>query len=260
MGNETTISAVEIYASHRKLLANELKSFIESAPFADKTRIKALADKIDHMCNHIGSPSSVMPMLSAILRGPKRLYFQDSMQPRDESDIYKVNAVGHFKWNHKVNVCTDAELNHIRAFFFKGATIDFQFDPSNEYEVNAANMANKMGVTLSLKLLKRAKYFQSDDEDRDIYEITMVRGPHTFVFTFGQSISDTRTNTPPSIYSILACLQKYEVGTLEEFCNEFGYDSDSRKVENTYKSVANEYAEMAKMFTPDELEILSEIQ
>lgn len=63
----------------------------------------------------------------------------------------------------------------------------------------------------------------------------------------------------PSAYDVLACLQKYEVGTFENFCADFGYDTDSRKAVRTYKAVRKEWNNLRKLFTDDQLTELQEI-
>ena len=60
----------------------------------------------------------------------------------------------------------------------------------------------------------------------------------------------------PTLYDVLACLQKYEVGTFEDFCSEFGYNTDSRNAKKTYKAVVKEYDKMCSLFSNDELEVL----
>lgn len=66
--------------------------------------------------------------------------------------------------------------------------------------------------------------------------------------------------TLPTEYDFLACLQKYEVGTFEDFCNEFGYDTDSRSAKKTYKAVKKEFGKVCKIWTDEEIEALQEIQ
>lgn len=63
----------------------------------------------------------------------------------------------------------------------------------------------------------------------------------------------------PTLYGVLSCLQKYDVGDFEEFCDMFGYDNDSRQTEKTYKAVVKEYEGLSNMFNEDELQLLSEI-
>lgn len=61
-------------------------------------------------------------------------------------------------------------------------------------------------------------------------------------------------------YDLLAAITKNDPGTFEDFCSEYGYDTDSRKAEEVYRAVVKEYAKVRKFFTPAELEALQEIQ
>lgn len=62
-----------------------------------------------------------------------------------------------------------------------------------------------------------------------------------------------------SAYDLLACLQKYDVGTLAYFCSEFGYDEDSKLAEQCYIATCKEYQKTRKFFTEAELAELQEI-
>jgi len=63
----------------------------------------------------------------------------------------------------------------------------------------------------------------------------------------------------PTLYDVLSCLQKYDVGTFENFCSDFGYDEGSRAAEKTYKAVVKEYDKMCSLFSNEELEVLQMI-
>ena len=64
----------------------------------------------------------------------------------------------------------------------------------------------------------------------------------------------------PSAYDVLACIEKYEVTYFEDFCSNYGYDTDSRKAYKTYKAVKREWENVKKLFSEDQLELLREIQ
>jgi hypothetical protein len=64
----------------------------------------------------------------------------------------------------------------------------------------------------------------------------------------------------PSAYDVLTCLTKCDPGTFENFCSDFGYDTDSRKAERTYKAVCDEWEQVSKLFNEQEIELLQEIQ
>jgi len=64
----------------------------------------------------------------------------------------------------------------------------------------------------------------------------------------------------PTAYDVLTCLTKSDPGTFENFCDDFGYDTDSRSAEKTYKAVVNEWQNIQALFTDAEIEQLQEIQ
>jgi hypothetical protein len=66
--------------------------------------------------------------------------------------------------------------------------------------------------------------------------------------------------TAPNAYDILACLQKYDAGSFEDFCGDFGYDTDSRSAKKTYKAVLKEYQIVCALWSDSEIEQLQEIQ
>ena len=65
--------------------------------------------------------------------------------------------------------------------------------------------------------------------------------------------------TAPTAYDILACLTKYDPGSFENFCSEFGYDEDSRRAYKTYKAVVKEFENVEKLFSEEEREQLNKI-
>lgn len=59
----------------------------------------------------------------------------------------------------------------------------------------------------------------------------------------------------PTAYDVLASIEKYDVGSFEDFCNEFGYDmlddETGRRNANSYglyKAVCREYKHVIDMF------------
>ncbi len=63
----------------------------------------------------------------------------------------------------------------------------------------------------------------------------------------------------PDAYSVLACLTKSDPGTFDNFCSDFGYDTDSKRAEKTYEAVKEEYINVCRLFTDEEIEKLQEI-
>ena len=162
----------------------------------------------------------------------------------------------------------------------------------SEYDKKAMNFLEKTNTKFECKFLKNDKYFDDDKEKRDIYEITLTRGERVFKFNFGQSLANSGkwkiwssdglilTNDDkeanrhrarheevyrhkefeePTPYDVLACLEKNDVGSFENFCSVFGYDTDSKKVEKMYNTVLNEWNNVRILWTDEEIEQLQEI-
>lgn len=126
------------------------------------------------------------------------------------------------------------------------------------YQKQANDFAKKHGITLTVVgEPEYKKHFVDDKEYRYVFKMKLKRNGKSYTFDFGQSIN--AGSETPTMYDVLTCLQKSDVGSFENFCSEFGYDNDSRKAEKVYKAVCKEYEAVEKLFS-DILEELQEIQ
>lgn len=151
----------------------------------------------------------------------------------------------------------------------------------SKYNEAAAEFLHYTQAKISKEFKKIGKHFEGDKNDRPIYLITISKGERKYSFNFGESINHLQENkqkikvwggaffkkhldellakNPPSDYSILAALEKHDVGSFENFCSEFGYEQDSRKAEKIYNSVKNEFKSLQIIFTDKELELMQDI-
>lgn len=90
------------------------------------------------------------------------------------------------------------------------------------------------------------------------YWFTIERDGMEYSNTFYDSVYNTQKGIEPTPYSLLACLQKYEVGTYHEFCNEFGYNPYDAESEKIYTAVVHEEINVQRLFG-DCMEELQEI-
>lgn len=132
---------------------------------------------------------------------------------------------------------------------------------SNDYDKQAQDFLRKTGSSLHITGLGRGKFWPSDSAPRAIYQYTLIRGEKRHSARFGQSITATKAGTFPSQYEILRCLSGYEPPSdLQEFCLEFGYEiKQLREAQKAFEAVQKEYRALADMYTPEELELLNEI-
>lgn len=79
-----------------------------------------------------------------------------------------------------------------------------------------------------------------------------------------KSLQEEKAKAVPTPYDILACMEKYDVGTMNDFFDEFGYEihsaNDMFSFMNTYNAVVKEYRDLCRIFTEEQMEMLREIQ
>lgn len=126
-----------------------------------------------------------------------------------------------------------------------------------DYQQQANDFATKHNVKLKINRTTYGKHFAEDKESRYIFNCTLTRNRKRYTFNFGQSIA--AGNTKPAMYDILTCLTKYNPETFENFCSEYGYNTDSINAQKTYKAVKREFNGVNRLFS-DILEQLQEIQ
>ena len=167
----------------------------------------------------------------------------------------------------------------------------------SEYEKQAQDFMQKANATMTINFVGLAINKEwKEKEPRNLYNITLTspKGSMTFDFwdslhnteitrmhiddytikTFGfrseclrpserakarNELNEMRRHATPTVYDVLACMTKYDPGTFENFCSDFGYDEDSRTAERIYFAVQKEYSQLSRLFTPDQMEELQEI-
>lgn len=160
---------------------------------------------------------------------------------------------------------------------------------TNKYEQQAEDFLTKTKTTIEIEYIGHGMHFDDDKQTRDIYRFTIKKGERKYTATFGQSIVNSGTATAdhvftddyirmgrpypnkdgsdykqkrkaPRAYDILSCLTKSDPGTFEDFCADFGYNTDSRKAEKVYFAVQKEFKGVCSIWNEAEREQLADIQ
>ena len=121
------------------------------------------------------------------------------------------------------------------------------------YNKAVYKIADELGLKMKVGDYEYKDHF-GDNVKRCVFKVTLKKGGKQYTLNFGQSIAEG--SNEPTLYSVLACLQKYDVGSFEDFCGDFGYDEDSRTAEKIYRAVVKEFEAMERLFNSDELELL----
>lgn len=134
------------------------------------------------------------------------------------------------------------------------------------YQKMAVDFLKRTGTECEIVFSRCGKYFEEDVEARNIYDVTFTRVvdgiEKEFTVEFGDSVINTKEENVPTEYDVLACLTKYDIGNIDDFCDEFGYRSSWMKVSKIikiYEDVKKEW-EMVQMLFGDVLDELREIQ
>lgn len=165
----------------------------------------------------------------------------------------------------------------------------------SEYELQADQFLRRENMEFTAKFFFHGPHWEYDKDSRDVYQLTLERpGRKPLTIRFGQSKVNSRNywnakpglktagprfrysaNVPPpgydwgdwiqvkpkapTAYDLLSCLTKYDPGSLENFCGEFGYDTDSRKAEKTWRACLDEWHQVQDFFTEAQLNEIREI-
>ena len=109
-------------------------------------------------------------------------------------------------------------------------------------------------ITLMTPETYSRKYYRMHYESLMRHEQVQIR----------KSLQELKAKAVPTPYDILACMEKYEVGTMNDFFDEFGYEvhsaDDMFTFMNTYNAVVKEYRDLCRIFTEEQMEMLREIQ
>jgi hypothetical protein len=130
-------------------------------------------------------------------------------------------------------------------------------------------------IVVSVKVVGKTLYFADDKEERLTLQIYIIREKAEISFRFGLSLNDTEAffgapGKPSEIakkrqevknkllYSLLSCIGSdyYIPDTFEEFCDEFGYDTDSRKAEKIFKGALEQSKMLHTIFKEEEIDCL----
>lgn len=168
----------------------------------------------------------------------------------------------------------------------------------NEYTEQAEKFLQDAGATMKIEFQGRAiNAAWKEKELRNLYAVTITTPRGSYTFDFWDSLYNTeltqmtieqyarkhfcmlyedmtrseqskaraelakkQKEARPTCYDVLACLTTYDPGTFEDFCAEYGYDEDSRAAERIYIAVQKEFANLKRIFTPEQIEAMQEIQ
>jgi len=185
-----------------------------------------LFSKCYHIIYHIGSPNSLPQFLNRVATKMKK---QTQPGYRDTGEFLGVCS---FRWDWKGYTLNPQELQALKIYLNTGSN-------SNQ------TITKFKDVTISGKLKKSGVFAPWSTEGNLVnkFSITLVNSNNsTTYFDYYTSIIDFKAGktelTSSDLLNALACfLSDATSGDMnfQDFCDEFGYDTDSIKAEKTHK-------------------------
>lgn len=167
----------------------------------------------------------------------------------------------------------------------------------NEYDKQASDFLEKAHAKINIDFVGFAvNRMWKETEERAFYRVTISTPRGKMEFDFWDSIFNTKIlmmtekdyankrfkcmyeyltysdkvkcvkelarkkeEAKPSEYDVLACLTHCDPDTFTNFCVNFGYDEDSMRAMKLYFSVQEEWNNLCRIFTSEQLEELAEI-
>lgn len=165
---------------------------------------------------------------------------------------------------------------------------------TNQYEEQANKFLADTGTTFKIEYLRTGPYFHGDKESRDIYRFALSNTRGSYSSEFGDSIRNTedrlaakrpfsdkymmierekkahdaavkrhKAHPHPTAYDVLAGMGYYTSPIFEEWVSDCGYDdapmADYPKIRAVHEACVRESVALERMFTPDQMEQLAEI-
>lgn len=135
----------------------------------------------------------------------------------------------------------------------------------NEYITQANEFLKNCNATMKITYLDcEINKDWNDGNWHNTYRATIKTPLGSMWVKFWDSVYNTQNGGQPNEYDILACLTKYDVGTIDDFVREYGYEvhewADVKKIQRIYKAVCNEYKAICRCFTEEQIEAMQEIQ
>ena len=141
---------------------------------------------------------------------------------------------------------------------------DWDDKPHDFYMVNIVTPRGTMTVNFYDSLYNTALNNLSFDKlyekrTNHYYESLQLHERTKFI----KQIKKEREDRKVTEYDILSSLEKYDVGSMDEFKQEFGYEINNAKdmtnFINTYNAVVEQYRDICRCFTTKQIEALREI-
>ena len=130
----------------------------------------------------------------------------------------------------------------------------------NEYEKPATDFLKKTRATLDIEFVgKKINYLWHEDNLRYLYSVTITTPLGVMCFDYWHYMASSDNIPQPTAYDILSSLETTKIDSLEEFADEFSYSLGNKETYVLYSDYCAICNGLYKIFTPEQIEELSDI-
>lgn len=118
--------------------------------------------------------------------------------------------------------------------------------------VTLAQRCRELDLALRVEPADRNPLMEDEWRDANHWRCTVICGKRRMVTPFSQGSAHTE---PPTLEDVVNALVLDAAGfenarTFEDWCGEYGYDTDSRKAERTYNAIKRQTAKFKALIDP----------
>ncbi len=172
-----------------------------------------------------------------------------------EAGLYEDNG---YKYGHSwlVNPLPEEIIKEITDIFEKYNKVEH-----TEQETNKATF-KQFEIKASYKGNKKADWSQ-DNFNNHMITVTNLETKQKIRFEFWASIAHPMLKTEHDILNAFYCFVSDAISgnySFEEFCSDFGYDTDNRQAEKIYRKCIKQYDRLSKIYDGDIYDLANELQ
>lgn len=131
-----------------------------------------------------------------------------------------------------------------------------------DYQNQAREFLNSCPATMSITYVDKVRVAW-DKYPHAMYTFVIKTQRGQMTGNFYNSRHNTEEGIKPTEYDILACLEKYDIGNMDDFMYEFGYEihcvEDMTNLISTYNTVVKEYNDVRRCFTEEQIKAMRDI-
>jgi len=153
----------------------------------------------------------------------------------------------------------------IQSYNIEADALELQrLESLSTYHIQALHFLRNTGtrMTIAKAVPQRAPLWHkaSDGAHGIHYSVTLENKRGAYTLDFWDSIASKANGTTPNEYDVLACLAIIDPAeTFADFCDAYGYDTDSITARDTYEAVKEQSENLRRLFTHKQREALADI-